>query len=626
MMLGGENPVRIQSMTNTDSNDIDSTVSQCIQLTDAGCELIRITAQGEREARNLALIKEQLRKKGYQVPLAADIHFNPKAAEIAATIVDKVRINPGNYTDRIAPGKFEFSDKEYELELEHIAERISPLLQICKHHGTAIRIGTNHGSLSKRIMNRYGDTPLGMVESALEFARICESFGFRNLVLSMKSSNVRVMVQATRLLVHRMIQENLDFPLHLGVTEAGDGEDGIIKSAAGIGALLEDGIGDTIRVSLTGDPVKEIPVAKEIAGRYNCGLRIADCGMGETEDGAKGVPSGETEDGRMSAVGSKQEAVGTSAPLSARDMAAEHSALSTSTPLSARDMAAEHPAPLSARDMAAEHSALITSTPLSARDMTTERAARSTQHDNELDPFSYRKRKSIVAGSIGGDEPVQVIAGSLNSACLIDEAGQQCGILLLEYFDKIIIASGTARETRLLLLSPPFDNDNQPLLITNNYSTNNLLPFQVNAAIDFGALLIDGLGDAILLQAPMLDSDVVNRTAFGILQATRSRITRTEFISCPSCGRTLFDIEETLKQVKAATGHLKGLKIAVMGCIVNGPGEMADADYGYVGAGKGRITLYKGVNMIRKNIPEVEAIHALVELIKQSGHWKEAAS
>jgi len=377
-------------------------------------------------------------------------------------------------------------------------------------------------------MSRYGDTPKGMVESALEFARICDTEGFRNLVLSMKSSNVRVMVQATRMLVHDMILENLDFPLHLGVTEAGDGEDGTIKSAAGIGALLEDGIGDTIRVSLTGDPVREIPVAREIVRRYSFTI---------------------------------------------------------------------------------SHDQIITS--------------ESDPYPGVIDPFSYRKRESIAVGNIGGKQPVQVIAGEKETACLMDETNSVTGTVSEEDLSKTFIARGSAREMRLASLALVANNDPRPLLITNNYSTDNLLKFQVNAAIDFGALLIDGLGDAIWPNDPNLDAETINRTAFGILQATRSRITRTEFISCPSCGRTHFDIESTLNLVKAATGHLKGIKIAVMGCIVNGPGEMADADYGYVGAGKGLITLYKGKEVVKRSIPENEAIPALLDLIRQSGDWKE---
>jgi (E)-4-hydroxy-3-methylbut-2-enyl-diphosphate synthase len=514
--LGGNFPIRIQSMTNTDTNDIDATIAQCVRLVNAGCEMIRITAQGITEANNLAVIKKGLLSQGFRVPLIADIHFNPKAAEIAAAIVEKVRINPGNYSDKRESQKI-FSAKAYDEELERIAERLRPLLTICKLNGTAIRIGTNHGSLSGRIMDRYGDTPEGMVESALEFGRIFLDEGFRNVVFSMKSSNVRVMVQSTRLLAQKMIAEGMNFPLHLGVTEAGDGEDGIIKSAAGIGALLEDGIGDTIRVSLTGAPDIEIPVALAIAERYNISRKNK-------------IP----EDNKQSITAIK--------------------------------------------------------------------------------PFS--KLETIAVSGIGGNYPVGVLAEKEGVVCLVDEHFSTAETLSAQYLNLVTIAEGKASEIREQL------NNNtagkaQPVVLKNTFQTNNLLQFQVNSAIDFGSLLIDGIGDAIWPVANNFTPETVNQTAFAILQATRARITRTEFISCPSCGRTLFDIEKTLQQVKAATQHLKGLKIAVMGCIVNGPGEMADADYGYVGAGKGLITLYKGKEIVRKNIPENEALAELLLLINK---------
>lgn len=521
--LGGHFPVRIQSMTNTDTNNIEATIAQSIRLVNAGCEMVRITAQGITEANNLALIKKGLRERGISVPLIADIHFNPGAAEIAAGIVEKVRINPGNYSDKRDSHKI-FTDKAYEEELERIAERLHPLLTICRQNGTAIRIGTNHGSLSARVMDRYGDTPEGMVESALEFGRICLSDGFSNVVFSMKSSNVRVMVQSTRLLAQTMQAERMNFPIHLGVTEAGDGEDGIIKSAAGIGALLEDGIGDTIRVSLTGDPVIEIPVAIAIAKRYN--------------------------DSR------KQKKQGTN----------------------------DRPTP-------------------------------------EKEQFA--KRESIAVSGIGGNNPVGVIAEKDGSDYLVDEHFSVISTLPDHNINLLTITEGNASRIKMQLESMN-QGSKKPVILKNEYQTENLLRFQVDSAIDFGSILIDGTGDAIWPVAPKILLETVNHTAFAILQATRARITRTEFISCPSCGRTLFDIETTLRLVKAATQHLKGLKIAVMGCVVNGPGEMADADYGYVGAGQGKVTLYKGKEIAHKNIPESEAITMLIELIKQSGDWKEA--
>jgi (E)-4-hydroxy-3-methylbut-2-enyl-diphosphate synthase len=516
--LGGHHPIRVQSMTNTNTNDIAATIAQCIRLVNAGCEMVRITAQGITEANNLALIKKGLRESGIKVPLIADIHFNPRAAEIAAGIVEKVRINPGNYTDKRDSHSI-LTSKEYDEELERIAERLHPLLNICKQNGTAIRIGTNHGSLSGRIMDRYGDTPEGMVESALEFGRICLEEGFQNVVFSMKSSNVRVMVQSTRLLVQKMQAEGMNFPVHLGVTEAGDGEDGIIKSAAGIGTLLEEGIGDTIRVSLTGTPEIEIPVAIAITERYNA-----------------------------------------SRPLNKQEKTAQI--------------------------------------------------------------MQSSKRKTIAVSGIGGNYPVAVIAEKDGQNCLVDEHFSAAEVLPDHNLQHLDVLEGSAFEMRKKTgnIKP---ESTRPVILKNSYQTENLLRFQVDSAIDFGNLLIDGIGDAIWLNAPEISPETINNTAFAILQATRARITRTEFISCPSCGRTLFDIEKTLQQVKAATQHLKGLKIAVMGCIVNGPGEMADADYGYVGAGPGNVSLYKGKELAFKKIPQINAIPRLIELIKQSGDWKE---
>jgi (E)-4-hydroxy-3-methylbut-2-enyl-diphosphate synthase len=516
--LGGHHPIRVQSMTNTNTNDIAATIAQSIRLVNAGCEMVRITAQGITEANNLALIKKGLHEKGIKVPLIADIHFNPRAAEIAAGIVEKVRINPGNYTDKRDSHSI-LTSKEYDEELERIAQRLRPLLNICKQNGTAIRIGTNHGSLSGRIMDRYGDTPEGMVESALEFGRICLNEGFRNVVFSMKSSNVRVMVQSTRLLVQQMQAEGMNFPVHLGVTEAGDGEDGIIKSAAGIGTLLEEGIGDTIRVSLTGAPEIEIPVALAITERYNASRLL-----------------------------NKQE-----------------------------------------------------------------KTAQIMQSS---------KRKTIPVSGIGGNYPVAVIAEKDGENCLVDEHFSATGLFVDHNLQHLEVLEGSAADMRKKLKNIK-SGSTRPAILKNSYQTENLLRFQVDSAIDFGSLLIDEIGDAIWPISPEVSPETVNNTAFAILQATRARITRTEFISCPSCGRTLFDIEKTLQQVKAATQHLKGLKIAVMGCIVNGPGEMADADYGYVGAGHGNVSLYKGKELAFKNIPQIDAIPRLIELIKQSGDWKE---
>ncbi len=523
--MGGSFPIRIQSMTSTNTMDTQATVEQAIRMIRAGCEYVRITAPGIREAENLSLIKQQLRQSGFRTPLVADIHFNPKAAEVAARIVEKVRINPGNYADRkLKPGS-NFTDGEYSEELERISERLNPLLDICRQYGTALRIGVNHGSLSERIMDRYGDTPDGMVQSALEFINICRDSGFHNLVLSMKSSNVRVMVQATRLLVSRMQEEHMDYPVHLGVTEAGDGEDGRVISAAGIGALLEDGIGDTIRVSLTEDPELEIPVARTILNRY------------------------------------------------------------TQPPI--------------------------------------EKSTQQTPDGVVLncDPFSYRKRFSIAVNSIGGSNPPAVLLTSTAGVVMLDDNNTETPV---EDINLLKLAGGDTRDIRQSVAAMEQSQDFRPVIIHKTYPTADSGHFQVNSAIDCGSLLIDGIGDGLWLEAgPGISLETIRHTAFAILQATRTRITRTIFIACPSCGRTQFNIQEALREIKARTGHLKGLKIAVMGCIVNGPGEMADADYGYVGAGNGTISLYKSREVIRKNIPEAEAVEALISLLKENDAWEE---
>jgi (E)-4-hydroxy-3-methylbut-2-enyl-diphosphate synthase len=526
--MGGSNPIRIQSMTSTNTMDTKATVEQAIRMISAGCEYVRITAPGIREAENLAVIQHQLRQMGFRTPLVADIHFNPKAAEVAARIVEKVRINPGNYADRKPKPGFSFSDKEYSEEIERIYERLNPLLSICRQYGTALRIGVNHGSLSGRIMERYGDTPEGMVQSALEFINLCRDSGFNNLVLSMKSSNVRVMVHATRLLVSRMMDHHMDYPIHLGVTEAGDGDDGRVISAAGIGALLEDGIGDTIRVSLTEDPEKEVPVAHAILRRY-----------------------------RQSPV------------------------------------------------------------------------AKTAQQSSEgeilsCDPFSYRKRSSTAAHTTGGDHVPVVLLSSPSGPVMVDEHQTETPF---EDLKSVKVSSGNTRDIRRNISAMEKVQDNRPVIIHEIYQTDDIAQFQVDSAIDCGSLLIDGIGDGLWLEAgPDISRETIQRTAFAILQATRTRITRTTFIACPSCGRTQFNIQESLREIKARTGHLKGLKIAVMGCIVNGPGEMADADYGYVGAGNGKISLYKGREVIRKNIPEAEALEALIALLRENDAWIEPQS
>jgi len=460
--IGGDNPIILQSMTNTNTMDTEATVEQSIRMIEAGSELVRITAPGVKEAKHLAIIKKELIKRGYKVPIIADIHFNPKAAEEAAKVIEKVRINPGNYVDRNKKDKIEFTDEEYNAEIERIKERILPLITICKEHKTAIRIGSNHGSLSQRIMSRYGDTAIGMAESAMEFLRICNDLDFNDIVVSMKSSNTRVMIHATRLIVTMMQKEGLNYPIHLGVTEAGAGDEGRIKSAAGISTLLHEGIGNTIRVSLTEAPEEELPAAKSIIN--------------------------------------------------------------------------------------------------------------ATQEIKE---------------------------------------------------DEVIVISGNT-ETQNNIIKLLKDNKiYNPIILRKKYCISDFNKFIIKAASDLGTFLINGLIDGIWIENILLNINAITNMSFSILQSSRSRMTKTEYIACPSCGRTQYNIVDTLKRIQAKTSHLKGLKIGVMGCIVNGPGEMADADYGYVGAGNGLITLYKKKEIMKQNIPEANAIDELINLLKANNDWQE---
>lgn len=535
--LGGSNPVRVQSMTNTSTMDTDGSVAQCKRIADAGAHYVRLTAQGVREAENIGIIRNRLREEGYTVPLVADIHFNPRAAFAAAEVTDKVRINPGNFVD---PGrtfkKLEYTDAEYSAELDRIDKAFSPFIEVCRQHSTAIRIGVNHGSLSDRIMSRYGDTPAGMVESAMEFLRVAVKREFFDIVISIKASNVVVMVETVRRLVKAMEAEGMSFPLHLGVTEAGDGEDGRVKSAVGIGTLLAEGIGDTIRVSLSEDPEAEIPVAKALVD-YICAR------------------------GGSSSVG------GEYAP--------------------------------------------------------------------GYNPVMPQRRKSTAIAGIGGDNIPAVIADgetTLDCYVTLDAADTvESNIALAKANpDKILVVttshinrSGSIQALAHSLTTAGIDNPVIPMI---DYGDAPVEDVTLMAAADFGAMLLNGIRDGIWIKGDRLDNATTVRIALGILQATRLRISKTEYIACPGCGRTLFDLQSTLKAVKEATSHLKGLKIGVMGCIVNGPGEMADADYGYVGAASGHVSLYKNKECVEKNIPQSEAIPRLIALIKSSGDWQEPAN
>ena len=545
--LGGNRPIRVQSMTNTSTMDTEASVAQAARIAEAGGEYVRLTAQGVREADNIGVIRSQLRKRGIMTPLVADIHFNPKAAFAATSSADKVRINPGNFVD---PGrtftKIEFTDEEYQREIQKISETLVPFLNLCKANGTAIRIGVNHGSLSDRIMSRYGDTPEGMVESAMEFLRVCRDNDFHRVVISIKASNVRVMVTTVRLLARAMEQEDMAYPLHLGVTEAGDGEDGRVKSAVGIGTLLSEGLGDTIRVSLSEAPEAEIPVARMLVDHV-ADIAAAPALEYELIEGYDAIRPARATTLRVGNIG------GDATPIV----------------VGAESMAAYHP-------------------------------------DNCPDYF---------ADALPGNwEEIDVTDG------------------LPENLDKTL-----SEDTVLLLTSrhPNFSGSilramhelgrrgiNAPTVIKASYPSLDSVTATVHAAMDLGTVLMNGFGDGIWIDAPALDADDAARLSFGILQATRLRVSRTEYIACPGCGRTLFDLQNTLREVKAATSRLKGLKIGVMGCIVNGPGEMADADYGYVGAGIGKVSLYRGKECVEKNIPASEALPRLIALIKADGRWK----
>ncbi|MCS6821210.1 MAG: (E)-4-hydroxy-3-methylbut-2-enyl-diphosphate synthase [Microscillaceae bacterium] len=630
--LGGNNPIRVQSMTTTNTMDTIATVEQSIRMIEAGCEYVRITAPSIKEAENLKNIRAELRKRGYNTPIIADIHFTPNAAEIAARLVEKVRINPGNYVDKKRFQVIEYTDAEYEEEIQKIRDKFIPLLKICKEYGTAIRIGTNHGSLSDRIVNRYGDNPWGMVESALEFVRICEEMNFYNVVISMKSSNPQVMVQAYRLLVNRLEAEKLKpYPLHLGVTEAGDGEDGRIKSAVGIGTLLEDGLGDTIRVSLTEEPEFEIPVARKLVEKYtqqytynpsaNFSQReriIVDTTFNPFQYkkrptcevlniGKDNVPRviidfSQIQDIQMSDF----KAFGyTYLPLTdkwgSNDTAADFVYLGNQA------VPFMMPNGLKAiQDYGAWIKEPVKSYPMLSREQ-------YLNFDNLSEELNFL-----------------VLSDADICEKLLEHLRKETKPCVLVLETKMPNALQTLRARILLLQS---EGIYLPVVIKRSYSQNlDTETLQLRAATDVGGLLIDGLGDGVLIcldkyadskNETLQQIKMLNSTAFGILQAARTRMTRTEYISCPSCGRTLFDLQETTAMIRKRTDHLKGVKIAIMGCIVNGPGEMADADYGYVGSGKDRITLYRGQNIVKKNVPTHRAVDELIELIKEDNRWIE---
>ncbi len=614
--IGGDNPIRVQSMTTTDTMDTAGTVAQSIRMIEAGCELVRITAPSKKEAENLADIKTQLKVAGFNTPLVADIHFTPNAAEIAARIVEKVRVNPGNYADKKKFDVREYTDDQYEAELERIRERFTPLVKICKEHGTAMRIGTNHGSLSDRILNRYGDTPQGMVESAFEFLRICRDENYHEIVLSMKASNVQVMVQAYRLLVHRMMSEGWDYPLHLGVTEAGDGEDGRVKSAAGIGALLEDGIGDTVRVSLTEDPEFEIPVARALVDRYS------------TRGGHETIPAVVTVP--IDPFDHKRRSTHEVLNIGARHVPAVMADLSGKeriTPATLFAWGYRYSVPLdkwNITDQACDY-VFIGKNSIDFEIPGTlgivQEHAVWLKDKNKDRHYPFHQQASYLAGAERHSHLniVYTTLPDLSAELITALKKDPTAVLLIDTYN----AHGMAEQRRLFfsLLETGCET---PVIIGRAYGNISKDDLVLHSSTDIGPLFIDGLGDGIFIaDEDGGREDLVCRTAFGILQATRTRTSKTEYISCPSCGRTLFDLQETTAKIRARTSHLKGIKIGIMGCIVNGPGEMADADYGYVGTGPGVITLYKEKEVVKRNVPSEKAVDELIDLIRQHGDWVE---
>jgi (E)-4-hydroxy-3-methylbut-2-enyl-diphosphate synthase len=648
LKIGNGHPIRVQTMTTTDTLDTAATVEQTIRCIEAGAELVRITAPSKKEAENLLNIKNELRARGYDTPIVADIHFTPNAAEIAARIVEKVRINPGNYVDKKKFELIEYSDQDYAEEIERITERFTPLVLICKEHGTAMRIGTNHGSLSDRIMSRYGDTPMGMVESAMEFLRVARANDYHNIVLSMKASNPQVMVQAYRLLIQQMqLEFNECYPLHLGVTEAGDGEDGRVKSAAGIGTLLEDGIGDTIRVSLTEDPEFEIPVCRDLVKRYtqdpsnNNGAipsiqkltydpfvykRRATAPVSNV--GGTQVPIiiadfskiEKIEPAHLTAIGYTYDAI--TDKWNIGDQAADyiftgHQLIDFELPGTLKIIV--YPATWAAQNSADKYIPIF-----DIAGYATETAKHPKQNFVMMDCFS-------------DETPIN------DFTYLEAVANDPAAILCLSSKHKNAMPA-----MRRMFMALQEKQINNPVVITIDSGWNTTDEHLIHFATEAGALLLDGFGDGLCFgltsksyatQIANASKDTsgrnynsnssveafINATAFTILQATRTRISKTEYISCPSCGRTLFNLQETTAKIRSVTNHLKGVKIAIMGCIVNGPGEMADADFGYVGSGPGKITLYKGKEVVKKNVDSEIAVDELILLLKAHDAWVDPA-
>jgi (E)-4-hydroxy-3-methylbut-2-enyl-diphosphate synthase len=610
--LGGRHPIRIQSMTNTATHDIAATIEQILRIHEAGADYVRLTVPTQKDAENLEQIIKELKARGCSIPVIADIHFNPAIARIAAGIVHKVRINPGNFTDRKQFRIIDYTEEQYSQELQDLKKEFIPLLNSCKKHHTALRIGTNHGSLSDRIMSRYGDTPEGMAESAMEFLRICQEENFSEVVISMKASNTRTMVYATRLLVHKMESEGMNYPLHLGVTEAGEGEDGRIRSAIGIGALLSDGLGDTIRVSLTEDPEAEIPVAKKIAAYFSqreTHTDIPDFGAFPIDP----YKFGKRKTHSVGSIGGNNPPVVVKA-IQGKLLDKELSDLGWHfTPdknwkfdeLSADILSFKKwPADL---PLIADKCMLISNTEVNNLPI--------QQSIIMMEWEEYDKTGS----SIKGNKCIGILSSQLTEKKIKKITNDPAVVVVLETDNKNGFADQRAAIFRMMNLGCT-----APVILKRCYSETDAEDFQLKSACDLGGLFIDGLAEGIWLEDEALNDDkLVINTAFSILQFSRVRISRTEFISCPSCGRTLFDLQATTRKIREKTSHLRGLKIGIMGCIVNGPGEMADADYGYVGTGKGMVTLYKEKTVVKRNVPEGNAVNELIALIKENGDWNE---
>jgi len=636
LLLGNLHPVRVQTMTTTDTMDTIGTVEQSVRCIEAGAELVRITAPSKNEAENLLNIKNELKRRGYHIPLIADIHFTPNAAEIAARIVEKVRINPGNYVDKKKFEVLEYTDPEYVEETDRIRTRFTPLVKICKQYGTAMRIGTNHGSLSDRIMSRYGDTPMGMVESAMEFLRIARDENYHNIVLSMKSSNPKVMVQAYRLLIEKMMDEfAVCYPLHLGVTEAGDGEDGRIKSAIGIGTLMEDGIGDTVRVSLTEDPEFEVPVCKDLVKRYENRNELTSVAPiiklpynpydyirrstnTVTNIGSKLVPvvvadfmkAATINPDDLISIGYTYDSLTDKWNIS--DGAADY--------LYSADKLPDFDLPGSLK--------VICNYPLWLLSGDKNKYFPLYQGNEYLQSAEHSAKLNFIA----------VDANSEDAHGILEAIRDDGSVVLCTWSS----GDNAMQGVRRFIVELMNRNLRCPVIISVESHATTIDEQLIQFSAEAGALLLDGMGDGIWLMndpASIENNKVsgrtyletrnnyqfLNNTSFSILQATRTRISKTEYISCPSCGRTLFDLQETTAKIRSVTNHLKGVKIAIMGCIVNGPGEMADADFGYVGSGPGKITLYRGKDVIKRSVNSDVAVEELISLLKESNAWIEPA-